>query len=303
MAQVETAAVSSATVRPSRAVRLDTLPVGRYCLNNETEFRIVDRSLTSPSPRSATAPGPLTSVDKAFDVCEVLSREPGGMSLSDLARALKQPRPSVHRLLGVLKRRGYVRQDEETQHYSLSVKWLDLSFRSLGRSELRLHAYHVLRDYAAQSGAHVFLAVPADGEVTYIWRPEAGEVAMRTVYGKEMPAHCSLYFTGDRGRASRRLSCLRLNEPRDVARGGETVRHLGFETDAARPADPGTERLCCTCAPVFDYTGREVARVGVFVHEPDDRSLVGVHNRGAWELARHLSLRLGYLSAVTMGVA
>jgi IclR family transcriptional regulator, KDG regulon repressor len=262
----------------------------------------VDSSLAPPSPRPATAAGSPTSVDKAFDVCEALSREPGGMSLSDLARALKQPRPSVHRLLGVLKRRGYVRQDEETQHYSLSVKWLDLSFRSLGRSELRLHAYHVLKEYAAQSGSRVFLAVPADGEVTYIWRPEDGEVAMRTVYGREMPAHCSLYFTGDRGRASRRLSCLRLGEPRDIARSGESVTHLGFEAAGPAAAD-AAERLCCTCAPVFDYTGREVARVGVFVHEPDDRSLVGVHNRGAWELARHLSLRLGYLSAVTMGVA
>ena len=61
--------------------------------------------------------------------------------------------------------------------------------------------------------------------------------------------------------------------------------------------------MCCTCAPVFDYTGREVARVGVFGYGPDDRPIAGVHNRGAWELARHISMRLGYLSAVAMGVA
>ncbi len=244
----------------------------------------------------------MTSVDKAFDVCEALSHEPGGMSLSDLARALKQPRPSVHRLLSVLKRRGYVRQDEDTQRYSLGIKMLELSFRSLGRSELRLHAYPVLRDYAATSGAHVFLSVPSAGEVTYCWQPEGGDPAMRTTYGREMPAHCSLYFAGDRGRAGRRLSCLRLAEPRDVTRQDEAISHLGFDRAPSAP-DGAAERLCCTCAPVFDYTGREVARVGVFVHAGDDRPLVGVHNRGAWELARHLSLRLGYLSAVAMGVA
>jgi DNA-binding IclR family transcriptional regulator len=241
-------------------------------------------------------------VDKAFDVCEALSHEPGGVSLSDLARALKQPRPSVHRLLSVLKRRGYVRQDEETQRYSLGVKMLELSFRSLGRSELRLHAYPVLRDYAATSGARVFLAVPSAGEVTYFWQPEGGDPAMRTAYGREMPAHCSVYFDGDGGRAGRRLSCLRLDDPRDVRRQGEGVRHLGFGDELSATAG-GVERLCCTCAPVFDYTGREVARVGVFVHAGDDRPVSGVHNRGAWELARHLSLRLGYLSAVAMGVA
>jgi hypothetical protein len=94
---------------------------------------------------------------------------------------------------------------------------------------------------------------------------------------------------------------LRLSEPRDVVRGGEAARHLGFDGEPVAASD-ATERLCCTCAPVFDYTGREVARVGVFVHGHDDRSVVGVHSRGAWELARHLSLRLGYLSAVAMGV-
>ncbi len=223
------------------------------------------------------------------------------MSLSDLARTLKQPRPSVHRLLTVLKRRGYVRQDEDTQRYALGVKMLDLSFRLMGRSELRLHAYPVLRDYAAQSGFHTFLSVPAGGEVTYIWRSEAGDVAMRTVYGKEMPAHCSLYFNGVNGpAASRRLSCARLAETRDVSRSGELVRHLGFDESGEAS---GAQRMCCTCAPVFDYSGREVARVGVFGHGADDRPIAGVHNRGAWELARHISMRLGYLSAVAMGVA
>ena len=251
-----------------------------------------------PSARKA-----VTSVDKAFDVCEALSHEPGGMSLSDLARVVKLPRPSVHRLLAVLKRRGYVRQDEESQRYSLGIRFLELSFRSLGRSELRLHAFPVLRDYAAASGAHVFLAVPGQGEVTYFWRPEGGEPAMRTAYGKEMPAHCSVYFPGDGGRAGRCLSCLRMEGARDVTRGGDRLRHLGFEQRRAEGGGGGAERLCCTCAPVLDYTGREAARVGVFVHGTDDRSLDGVHNRGAWELARHLSLRLGYLSAVATGIA
>lgn len=250
---------------------------------------------------AAGAAAQQTSIDKAFDVCEVLSLEPAGMSLSDLARALKQPRPSVHRLLGVLKRRGYVRQDEETQRYALGVKMLDLSFRLMGRSDLRLHAYPVLRDYAFQSGFRTFLSVPAHGEVTYIWRTDGGEVAMRTAYGKEMPAHCSLYFGGNgAAQASRRLSCLRLSETRDVSRSGELVRHLGFEGSGP---EAGAQRMCCTCAPVFDYSGREVARVGVFGHGPDDRPIAGVHNRGAWELARHISMRLGYLSAVAMGVA
>src|SRR3712207_2265511 len=88
-----------------------------------------------------------TSLEKALDLCETLAERPRGLTVTELARALRQPPSTVHRLLGVLKRRGFVRQDDETTRYSLTLKMLDLSFRLLGRSELRLHAYPVLRDY------------------------------------------------------------------------------------------------------------------------------------------------------------
>jgi IclR family transcriptional regulator, KDG regulon repressor len=262
----------------------------------------VDSQALTDLTRPATGSWGSTSIDKAFDVCEALSLEPGGMSLSDLSRALKLPRPSVHRLLAVLKRRGYVRQDEETQRYSLGVKTLDLSFRMLGRSELRMHAYPVLKDYAAQSGCQSFLAVPASGEVTSLRRSETSEVAMSTVYGKEMPAHCALYFGTNGLRELPRLSCLRLADVGDVTRGSELLRHEGFGEDEGPAGAASFQRLCCTCAPVFDYSGREVARIGVCGAALDDRAISRVHNRGAWELARHVSMRLGFLSAVAMGV-
>jgi len=230
-----------------------------------------------------------TSVDKAFEVCEALSNAPGGTGLADLARTLKQPRSSVHRLLGVLKRRGYVRQDEETGRYSLTLKMLDLSFRALGRSELRLHAYPVLRDYAQSCGQRTFIAIPPEGEVSYVWSAGPDDVAMRSAYAKEMPAHCSRYFDSRAG--TRRLSCLRLERFADVQRSEDLVLRLGSSNVE------NAQRLFCTCAPVRDYTGREVARIGVFGHGPDDKPILIEHNRGAWELARHVSVRLGHLPA------
>jgi DNA-binding IclR family transcriptional regulator len=81
-----------------------------------------------------------TSLEKALDVCEALAGSQRGLSVTELGKSLKLPAPTVHRLLAVLKRRGFVRQDEESSRYSLTLKMLDLSFRQLGRSELRLHA-------------------------------------------------------------------------------------------------------------------------------------------------------------------
>jgi DNA-binding IclR family transcriptional regulator len=196
----------------------------------------------------AETAGTHTSIDKALDVCEALSRAPRGMSLAELGRALQQPPPTLHRLLAVLKRRGYVRQDEETQRYGLTLRMLDLSFQLLGRSELRLHAYPVLREFVLRSGARSFLRVPAQDEVTYVWATGPDEVAMRAVYGRAVPAHG-------------------------------------------------------TCAPVFDYTGREVAQVGVFAHRGATPPPATDDARACRELARQVSIRLGHLPAVSMDVA
>lgn len=243
--------------------------------------------------------GTTTSIDKALEVCEVLSGAPRGMTLSDLARALRQPASTVHRLLGVLRRRGYVRQDDETQRYGLTLKMLDLSFRSLGRSELRLHAYPIMREYVLRTPHRGFIAIPASGEVTYVWSTGPDEVAMRTVYGKEMPGHCALYFSrafaeatpGKPRQATRRLSCLKLATASEVHKPEATVVRMG-----PPPIEPDAlQRLFCTCAPVRDYTGQEVARVGVFGHGADDAPILTAHHRGAWDLARRISMRLGHV--------
>ena len=244
----------------------------------------------------------LTSIEKALDVCEALSMSPAGQSVSELARALKQPPATVHRLLAVLKRRGYVQQDEETSRYRLALKMLDLSFRVLGRSELRLHAYPALREYVLRTGARAFLALPRAGEVTYIWSTGPDDVAMHTVFGKQMPGHCAMYF--DAGSA-RRLSCLRLEKSADVREAGAKVIRFGDAANAAVSASvavpaPGSQRLTCTCAPVYDYTGREVARVGLFAHDVTEGALLTDHHRGAWELARLISQRLGAVAPHTV---
>jgi DNA-binding IclR family transcriptional regulator len=253
----------------------------------------------------------MTSLEKALEVCEVLSAMPRGMSLSDLARALRQPASTVHRLLAVLKKRGYVRQDDETQRYGLTLKMLDLSFRSLGRSELRLHAYPIMREYVLRTPHRGFIAIPATGEVTYVWSTGPDDVAMRTVFGKEMPGHCAIYFSptsaeatvGKPGsveamaskprQATRRLSCLRLAAPAELSTPETTVVRLG-----PPPVEPDAmQRLFCVCAPVRDYTGQEVARVGVFGHGADDTPILTDHHRGAWDLARRISMRLGHVPA------
>jgi DNA-binding IclR family transcriptional regulator len=245
--------------------------------------------------RSASA----TSTDKALDVCEILSRAPRGLSVSDVARAAHLPVSSAHRVLAVLKRRGYVRQDDDTARYSLSLRMLDLMFRALGGSELRLHAYPLVRDHVIRTSQRMFLAMPAAGEVTYFWTTGPDEIAMRTVQGREMPGHCALYFSNAGAQATRRLSCLKLVDASQVRTPAASIVRLG------PPGDPaaGAQRLTCACAPIRDYTTQEVGRVGAFVHGTGEAPLATTDHRGIWELARNISLRLGYLPTAPLEVS
>jgi hypothetical protein len=237
-----------------------------------------------------------SSLEKALDVCETLSGSRRGMTVSELAKALRQPPSTVHRLLAALKRRGYVTQDPETTRYGMTLKMLDLSFRLLGRSELRLHAYPVLREYALRTGFRAFIAVPTMGDVTYLWSAGPDEVGMFTAYGRQMPVHCAVYL--DRS-AVKRLSCLRLEDAGD-ARDPERVA-LRFGPPVASPAP--LQRLLCTCAPVRDYSGREVARVGVYAHAASEQPFAVEQTGAATELARLISMRLGHLpgSSIEIG--
>jgi hypothetical protein len=240
-----------------------------------------------------------TSTDKALDVCELLSRAPRGLSVSDIARGLHLPVSSVHRVLTLLKRRGYVRQDEETARYGLSLRMLDLMFRVLGGSELRLHAYPLVRDYVLRTSQRMFLAIPGTGEVTYVWTTGPDEIAMRTVHGREMPGHCAMYFTAQASHATRRLSCLKLTEPAHVAAPADSLVRLGPLGDLP----PGAQRLVCACAPIRDYSAQEVGRVGAFAHGADEAPLATSDHRGIWDLARSISLRLGYLPSASLGAS
>ena len=125
-------------------------------------------------------------------------------------------------MLALLRERACVRQDAGTSHYRLTLKVLDLGFRLLGRSELRLHGYPLLRDYVLRTGTRCFIAALAAGEVTYVWSTGHDEVAMHAVYGKEMPRHCSVYL--DRSTVSPRMSCLRLASLADVADSDKVVQ-------------------------------------------------------------------------------
>jgi DNA-binding IclR family transcriptional regulator len=108
----------------------------------------------------------VSSIEKALVVFETLCRTERGVTLSELSRAAKQPPATVHRILGILKGRGYVRQDADTDRYLLTFKGLDLSLGAVRGADVRLQAAPLLRRCVQERPYRAFITIPGAGEGT-----------------------------------------------------------------------------------------------------------------------------------------
>jgi DNA-binding IclR family transcriptional regulator len=61
-------------------------------------------------------------LERALDILEALAASPPGLGISEIAGITQLPVSTVHRLLKVLKRRGYASQDPETRKYHVLQK-------------------------------------------------------------------------------------------------------------------------------------------------------------------------------------
>jgi IclR family acetate operon transcriptional repressor len=61
-------------------------------------------------------------LERALDILEALTGALQGLGISEISGITQLPVSTVHRLLKVLKRRGYVSQDPETRKYLIASK-------------------------------------------------------------------------------------------------------------------------------------------------------------------------------------
>src|SRR5215471_15309716 len=95
-----------------------------------------DTGLAAASQNGASrgAAGGVQSIERAFDLLEMLADAGGALGLSELSTISGLPLPTVHRLMRTLVNRGYVRQ-EASRRYTLGSRLIRLgetSSRQLG---------------------------------------------------------------------------------------------------------------------------------------------------------------------------
>ena len=133
--------------------------------------------------------GGVQSIERAFDLLEMLADAGGALGLSELATASGLPLPTVHRLMRTLVNRGYVRQ-EASRRYTLGSRLIrlgEISSQMLGTS---------LRPYLAKlvrlTGETANLAMLDGDEVVYLAQvPSPHQMRMFTEPGRRVRTHAT----------------------------------------------------------------------------------------------------------------
>ena len=85
------------------------------------------------------------SIERVFDILELLSKEQNGLQLTEIGRRLDLHKSTVYRLLAVLRKRGYIEKSESTNRYRIGVGFIELSSMYLNNVELKTEAEPYLR--------------------------------------------------------------------------------------------------------------------------------------------------------------
>ena len=73
---------------------------------------------------------------KGLDILLAIGSAPGPMRFRDIEELVSIPRASLHRLLAALASRSLIRYDQRKRQYEVGMRVLELSRRTLDRSEL-----------------------------------------------------------------------------------------------------------------------------------------------------------------------
>ena len=127
-----------------------------------------------------------------LDVLEALGSAHGPIGLSELARTLKADNGHVHRLLGVLTKRGYVHRDEANKTYTLGAGVVQLAGSLLRNMDIVAQARPLMLDLMNMTGESVHLAHRTITGGVYIARERlARKITVETEIGSPVVVHAT----------------------------------------------------------------------------------------------------------------
>jgi DNA-binding IclR family transcriptional regulator len=214
------------------------------------------------------------SLDRTFDILEILANKQNGMTLAQISEKLNLPRSTVHRLLGVLLQRAFVRKSIENNKYRLGPGFIGLCSHYLNNLELKTESTPFMSELSKTTGNTVFIAIRQNDRMVYVDSQEQfNSLRKYSIIGQQKPLYCtSLGKALLMGLTDEEIRLLLINEKYEK-RGPNThmniesllqdireCRRRGWALDN-QEAEPA---INCVAAPIYDYRGQVIASISTF---------------------------------------
>ena len=137
-------------------------------------------------------PYQVKSLEKALLILELMIDEGRDLSITEICQKLGYGKGTVHRILGTLRDRKFVRQYPTTKLYGLGFRALSIGTPNKKESFLRKSMIPFLRELHLNCKETVNAAVNEYNQIRYIYRLESEEMLrISTPAGTRFPVHCS----------------------------------------------------------------------------------------------------------------
>lgn len=245
------------------------------------------------------------NLEKGVAVLEYLSLCPEGKTLQEIKNTLGISQTTAYRILNTLVRLDYLNYKEDSKRYRLSLKLLNLGFRSLNEHNLLETVIPNLRDLRDQVKETACFGVLGDKKGIFIEQAQ-GHHTFRFVLspGKPFELHCSapgkaiMAYLPNTVR-DRYLSYMEFESynSRTITNKNiyldelEKVRKCGYALDN----EEELTGVICIGAPIFNYTGYPCG--AIWISGPKDRlrnGVIRVTAESIKKVAEKISVEMGY---------
>jgi IclR family transcriptional regulator, acetate operon repressor len=219
---------------------------------------------------------------RAFALLEAIVNASGPMSLDDITQALGYPKPSVYRILNLLKGADLLRREPASKRYSVGPRLSAFAVDLWRSSLLRLQWHRALEDAVAQIGESCNLTLLENNQVLYLDRVETSHpLRLHLETGTRVPLHCTasgkLFLSRMRPQDAKRLLGA---EPYARFTGKTIVKFAALEAELAKVRKSGIGTHDCErfddsvaiAVPVPGPDGELFAAVAV--HAPSSRASI-----------------------------
>jgi DNA-binding IclR family transcriptional regulator len=242
------------------------------------------------------------SAERALDLLEYVTAHPG-ITMREIRDDLGLPRSSLHGLLAVLERRGFLERDLDGA-YTVGLHAFMVGAAWQSSVDLTKAADPVLRTLVARVDQIAHVGVLDGLDVVYILKHENRQpVRLVSAVGARLPAHATalgkvllgaLPETEARARLEgaelTRLTPATIVDRAELLAASVRARELGYAIDAGE-STPG---VCCYAAPIRDLRGEVVAALSTSVLESRGPAMTpDEYVEAVTDAGREVSARLG----------